>query len=921
MNKFQELNQIGQSIWYDNIQRDLLEDGTLCKYIEDGLISGVTSNPTIFEKAILGSDSYQDALQAMAWAGLHEEYTYEKLVIGDIQAAADLFFELYEKTDGKDGYVSLEVSPLLAYDVQKTIDEAQRLWKIVDRPNLMIKIPATKEGIFAIRKSIANGINVNVTLIFSIKRYSDVINAYLSGLEDRVKQNKNIDRISSVASFFVSRIDTKIDERLQKMVSKNHDSSLKNLLGKAAIANAHLAYQLFKEEFSGERFQKLQEKGARVQRPLWASTSTKNPSYSDVMYVEALIWEDTVNTIPPSTLEAFRDHGKVANVLGIKNIKAEKVVAELSNAGIDIEEVAKELEDEGVQKFSVSYRSLLETIQNEINKYVKPLNVLFPQIEKRLGLLNQDNFVERMYSHDPELWVDDKQQYDEIRHRLGWLNTFKKSQPLNHQVDNLLDDLRSEGFTHTLLLGMGGSSLAPEVISEILRDSLNGLDLAILDSTHPDQIITALNRAPITRTLFIVSSKSGTTSEVNALLSFFWQKAHEEISHKPGRNFIAITDPNTSLHRLAQEKEFRKVFLADPDVGGRYSALTAFGMVPAGLMGVNIKNAINIVEKIAHQCEPNVDYQLNLGLVLGSILGEATLQGKNKLTIFTDQKWKSFGSWLEQLVAESSGKENRGIIPVDLEPIVDPSTYSKDRIFIYLRESGELDLHLQKIKEYNHPVLTFELHDPVDLFKEFFRWEYAIAVACFVIGVNAFDQPNVQESKDRTKEMIKLFQKQGNFEHRKFTWEDDAVSVFTNIPQVGESKNLNEFLNSFITQTKQDDYIAMNAYLARNDENLIKMQTLRKAILNKIGNATTLGFGPRFLHSTGQLHKGGPEQGLFIIITDEPKTDVNFPGENMGFRDLIRAQVLGDIESLISHDRKIMHLHLKEMNALDAVIF
>ena len=363
-----KLLQAGQSVWYDNIQRNLLQNGEMAGMIERGEIRGVTSNPTIFMNAITKSQDYDSSLTPLTQSGLNPEEIFFKLAIEDIQAAADLFLPLYRESNGGDGYVSLEVSPYLANDTEKTLAQAKKLWAEVNRPNLMIKIPATKEGLPAISGAIAAGVNINVTLIFSLVRYGEVMDAYLKGLEQRVAAGLPIDSISSVASFFVSRVDTNIDKRLQSLVNADgdHANAARVLFGKAGIANARLAYAEYKKVFTSERFLKLKAHGARVQRPLWASTSTKNPAYRDVMYVEELIGPDTVDTIPPQTLTAFLDHGKVRNSIEEDLPGAAKVLADLQVLGISMDEVTYELEVEGVKSFADAFTVLLDAIKAKI---------------------------------------------------------------------------------------------------------------------------------------------------------------------------------------------------------------------------------------------------------------------------------------------------------------------------------------------------------------------------------------------------------------------------------------------------------------------------------------------------------------------------------------------------------------------------
>lgn len=365
MNNSQKVYQLGQSIWYDNIQRRLLVNGEMADMIENGLIYGVTSNPSIFDNAIAKSNDYDDDLIPLVKEGNKAEEIIENLAVDDIRHTSDLLSGLYTSTHGGDGYVSLEVNPDLANNTDATISEVQRLWNLVDRPNLMIKIPATKEGLPAITHSITNGLNVNVTLIFSQGRYEEVMDAYLTGLENRASEGKPINHISSVASFFVSRIDTKVDKYLNDIVSLGDDrvESAKSIQGKVAVANAKEAYQQFKRVFGSGRFMALKEKGARVQRPLWASTSTKNSAYSDVLYVDSLIGSDTVNTIPPQTLDAFNDHGMAKCTLENDLDESRKILTDLEALGISLAQVTEELENEGVAAFSSAYHKLLESVE------------------------------------------------------------------------------------------------------------------------------------------------------------------------------------------------------------------------------------------------------------------------------------------------------------------------------------------------------------------------------------------------------------------------------------------------------------------------------------------------------------------------------------------------------------------------------
>ncbi len=929
-NPIQKLHSLGQSLWYDNIQRRMLENGELKKMIQNGDLRGMTSNPSIFNHAIAKSNDYNAALKPMAWSGYNAGQILDQLVIEDIRAAADLFLPLYEESRKGDGYVSIEVGPEAAYDTKKTLAEAQRLWKWAAHPNVMVKIPATKEGIPAIRQAIADGININITLIFSINRYIEVMDAYMSGLEERLKKGLPIDQIASVASFFVSRIDSKVDQRLEEIIKEEGPEAARagRLLGKIAIANAKLAYAQFRATFETPRFSRLHEHGARLQRPLWASTSTKNPNYPDTMYVDELIGPDTINTVPPQTLEAFREHG-TAKVTVEDNLDgARQDFEDLADLGISIDQVTKELEDEGVKAFSDAFTSLLKTVDERRKQAVAELGPLDSSVPGQVAELDKSNASRRMQQNDPDLWTKDPQGQEEIRKRLGWLALPYTGRDKVAELREFCDQVRGEGYSRVLLLGMGGSSLAPEVLRLVFYPEKSpvemgtGLDLKILDSTDPAQVQAAANWAtPVDKTLFVVSSKSGGTAEVNAFLDYFWELANKTVGNHAGEHFVVITDPGTSLEKLAKERNFRTVFLSDPKVGGRYSALTLFGLLPAALLGLDLDRLLDKAEWMAQQCKPDVPTGRNPGLVLGAVLGDAVLHGRDKLTLFADPGLESFGSWLEQLLAESSGKENRtGIVPVDAEPLAeDLSLYGSDRLFVYLCKEGKYDPQATRLKEAGQPVITLEVADDYSLAADFFRWEIATAIACAVLKVNPFDQPNVQDSKTRTVKKIDDFQKAGKLDEGQPLWENDGICLYgSSLPVKGGS--LKGILEAFLDQAKPGDYVAINAYLPRDAHFTEELTDLRVAIRQRTRLATTVGFGPRFQHSTGQLHKGGKNNGVFLQITAEPVEDIPIPGEGLTFGQLERAQALGDLEALQVKDRRALRIQLPRPESLAEIL-
>lgn len=924
MNPIRKLTQLGQSLWYDNIQRNLLESGELKAMIERGDIRGVTSNPSIFNAAIAKSIDYDSALMPLAWAGWDAEKIFWQLAIEDIRAACDAFMPLYEETNGGDGYVSLEVSPHIAHDTEKTVAQAEQLWVRVARPNLMVKIPATKEGIPAIRKATAAGLNINVTLIFSLARYAEVMDAYLSGLEDRAAAGHPIDHIASVASFFVSRVDSKIDAKLAG------DSGLR---GKAAIANAKLAYDEFQKTFAGRRWENLKVKGGRVQRPLWASTSTKNPDYPDTLYVDHLIGPETVNTVPPQTLDAFRDHG-TAEITITRNLdEARQVMEQLKSVGIVMDIVTQELEDEGVKAFADAFSQLMGTIEERRQAAVSSLGPLAGPVSQRIAQLEAEAVHTRLWAHDPSLWTEDPAGQAEVRIRMGWLDSPLKARGRIPEYKAFAEEIHKERIHRVLVLGMGGSSLTAEVFSSLqaAADLRAPLSLAILDSTDPEQVSLAAGNFPPNQSLYIVASKSGGTAEVMAALDYFWKLSNED-----GSRFIAITDPGTSLEALALKNNFRKIFSSDETVGGRFSALTDFGLVPAALLGIDLDRLIDRAEWMRAQCfasssgldkDPgevmvvqgrSIPAARNPGLALGAVIGEGALQGRDKLTVLADPPLVALAGWIEQIIAESSGKEGKGILPVPLEPIGEASVYGKDRLFVYLRQTNELEETANSLRVTGHPVVEFAVPTLYEVGAEMYRWQVATAIACSILDVNAFDQPNVESSKKITKARITDFQKTGMLDEGRPVWQGDGIRVFASSSVNGNS--LADVLNEFLSKAKPGGYVALNAYLPRSEEMIDALQQMRATIRSKTGNAVTAGFGPRFQHSTGQFHKGGPDNALFIVITAEPDADFEVPTQGLTFGTLIRAQALGDTEALIEAGRKVLRIHLPAASYMDVIV-
>jgi transaldolase / glucose-6-phosphate isomerase len=864
------LAKAGTSPWLDQIRRTLVEGGELARMVREDSLRGVTSNPSIFEKAILGSTDYDEDLEAAAREELDASAIYERLAMHDVQAAADVLSGVYGATHHHDGFVSMEVAPELAHDTEGTLTMARSYWQRLSRPNVMIKIPGTREGAKAIEKAISEGINVNVTLLFAVSAYERVAEAYLRGLERRLAAGQSLD-VSSVASFFVSRVDTAIDKQLAEL---GHPE----LSGKAAIANARAAYRKFKEIFSGSRWEALHHAGATVQRPLWASTGVKNPAYTDTMYVDDLVAPHTVNTMPMATLLAVADHGHIHGPSAEED-PSEDLDA-LAKAGIDLDEVTEALLVDGIEQFEDAMRRLLEGIDSRraavITGRPPTIQATIPSelqepIAARVRRAMAENVAQRVWRRDPTLWGP--AGTPEIEDRLGWLTVSETM--LEHAPDlhQFVEECRAEGFTDAVLLGMGGSSLGPEVIRRSFGSVPGGLKLHVLDSTHPDVIAELEASLEIPNTLFIVSSKSGSTIETLSHYRYFKVKAQP-------RQFTMITDPGSPLERAARDGGLRRCFLNPSDIGGRYSVLSSFGLVPAALMGVNIEAMLHRCQVAEQNCAHYDSTKSNSGLWLGAVLGELALHGRDKLTFVVSEPIEGFGLWAEQLIAESTGKNGRGIVPVIDEPLGPPEAYGEDRVFAYLRNADDpnenLDRAVDALAHAGHPTLTMTTHGPADLGRIFFLAEFATAVAGWALEINPFDQPNVQEAKDNTQRVLQ-----------------------SGVPEVAVADD--DALRALLAGASPPHYIAVLGYLPPSDTLDAAVAELRGVLRAATGAATTFGYGPRYLHSTGQLHKGGPPVGRFLQLVSGPANELDIPGAGISFATLIAAQAAGDLETLRAH--------------------
>lgn len=532
-------------------------------------------------------------------------------------------------------------------------------------------------------------------------------------------------------------------------------------------------------------------------------------------------------------------------------------------------------------------------------------------VDSTLVRLAQADAGRRLWQKDASLWSDDPQVQAAIRNRLGWLNVISDMQRSGvGEINALADAVRAEGYTDAVVLGMGGSSLCPDVCRATFGTVPGWLRLHVLDSTHPRAVRAVAEAVAVERSLFIVSSKSGTTGESNAFYHYFWNRVVEAGVASPGANFIAITDPGTPLDDEAATRGFRHVFRNPADIGGRYSALSFFGLVPMALLGMDVADFLSRAAAMAQRCGPEVPVEDNPGAILGAQLATYAQEGRDKLTLVCAPEIATLGWWLEQLVAESLGKQDIGVIPIEGEILKMPETYGNDRVFVHVAltgtNAGEEEQRLRALGEAGHPVIRLELADPLDLGQEFFRWEVATAVAGHLLSVNPFDEPNVQESKDNTAALLELFQAKGALPVETPAVADNSLSLYGDC----EGESVLAALRSFLDRMEPGDYVALMAYLPQDEAVQGNVNTIRDLLRTVTRAATTVGYGPRFLHSTGQLHKGGPNAAVCLQLTADIAEDLPIPGAPYSFGTFIQAQALGDMRSLQGHGRRVLRVHL-----------
>ncbi len=894
MNNLEKLAIHGQGIWLNYLRRSLVTNDSLKGLIKDG-ITGVVLDPQIIEKAMEGSNEYDEQISMILSTGKNTdpEELYWKLVIKDLREAADQLSSAYENTGGDAGYVSVGLFLRDPLETKDMVRRAERLWKQVDRKNLMIEVPAIDQGYPVIDTLISRGINVNVTHLFSTDDYERAARHYLRGLE----KCENPAKVASVASFSVSKIDELIRSRLRNAEEDKYTS----LMDRVGIANSRLAIKSLRRIFSTKRWKKLERKGARIQKLLFVDTKPSRPELPGLFYVNQLIAGETISSMVPSTLFEFMDHGTVGDTLGKNPEEEENLLSRAQEQGLILDKFLEELKKCEIGSLRKMFQKIHEMVGEKISGISGPrlpkqiLETEPISIRDQISRWRKSSFNRRLWQKDASLWFDEP--VPEIEDRLGWLTLPETSPNLLERYHSFARMVSEHEIDKIVLMGMGGSSLAPRVFQQTFGNAPGYPELIVLDSTHPNAIERVSREIDLERTLFAVASKSGTTLEPNLLLQYFWHQM-SKIIPDPGNRFIAITDPGSPLQQRAKELEFREIFLAAPDLGGRYSALTAYGLVPAALIGIDVCELVDRSRLASEASSFCISEDESKPLRLGAALGKAAKRGKNKLTFIPSRSLENFPIWLEQLIAESTGKDGKGILPIVGEPQVEPEDYGPDRFFILYRlgaeEKEQQESLFQKLRDLHHPAVKIELRDRIDIGAEIFRWEMAIASAGSIMGIHPFNQPNVERSKELARKVMR---------ERNPSAEDlEELGIF-------HEKEVGQGVEDLLSNAKPGSYISIQGFLSCNQDMLGIIDSTRLQLMKRSGLPVTFGEGPRFLHSTGQLHKGG-KNGLFLQLVDDPVRRVPIPDKKYSFADVVKSQSIGDYGALKDSGKYVLRINL-----------
>ncbi len=939
MNPLIQLRSLGQGVWYSNLLRGLVSSGGLRRMIEEYGVTGASVGTQALERMIRGTSVYDQDIKRLSSRGLTAKAIALELAREDARAGAAALEGIYKSTMASEGIVACPIPGIDQNNAESIVTEALRLRSSINQPNILFIIPATSAGLKAIERLTFEGCGVEASCIFTLDKMDEVFGAYLKGLEKRLSAGMSVKGSLATASFRLGALDSLIDglieQRVGQTASKDDKARLKAVLGKGGLAAARLVYGRYAEVFFSGRFSKCRAKGALPMRIVWEDMHVRDQRYHALKYIDGLVMEGTISRMPLQTLLAYREHGRPAQSSIHLTEEAKKTLSELTAFSIDMASAGRTLEDESAQRHAASCRALADAVASRIDAVGAPegpvegsetfsLGGFEGAVAKSITSLDDEGFLDRLWSKDASLWKDTAGDRAVIKNSLGWLFVPELMNTVKGFVISFASEVRAAGFTDAVLLGMGGSSLAPIVFSRTIEAEDGYPVLHCLDSTDPDAIAAVGRAIDLEKTLFIVSSKSGSTIEPLSLFEHFYWQVKALLGERAGQNFCAITEAGTALDGYGRKYGFRRVFLNPVDIGGRFSALSYFGLVPAAISGIDISRLLGHALVLLSSIQPFMRPSGSPAVRLGAAIGTLALEGRDKLTFILPPALSSFGLWIEQLIAESTGKEGKGIVPITGERPLKPSEYGRDRAFVCIDE-GERDAKtarfVDSILKAGHPVISLRINDVYETGAELLRWETAVAVAGHIMRLNPFDQPDVELAKKLTVGRLNSGVKKSALVPPGVLFEGEgfrcaigrsALSLAKTRPRKN-GKDAAGALKGLFSLAVEGDYIGLLAYYSPLDSMMEKrLDRLRSLLSAYSGCPVQFGYGPRYLHSTGQLHKGGPNKGIFLIVCHGSPKDIPIPESPFSFSELELSQAFGDMEALDSKGCRVALLYLPD---------
>jgi transaldolase/glucose-6-phosphate isomerase len=885
-------------LWLAGLTRADLTAERLGSWAGPGRIEGVL----IEWGSAAGEGDRRAAVRSLAQAGWSAQQMSDALMASDNRSAAGLLLASHERSNGRKGFVAARFPSGAAAGSYR--QRAEELTQLVNRPNLVIGFPHTSAGLEAAESLLKDCQPVLIGPVVSFDGLGLALEACTRGLRGRTRTGSS-DLPLCLVVFDPARVVAQVETLLAALAAGTGRRSERAAALAGRTGNVLLQLALAQVGAAQADVGDLGSIGL-IALSAWGEVGLEDG-------------DPTSGTGAQIGIRLAGGEGTAEGMarLGLSDdwamISSSRAHLEgLTSLGISVDELGSQASADALKSDEASTTRDHHAMEALARQARAELGELAPELPAALAGWEADHVGRRMWSGDVSLWTDKPSEADEASRRLGWLTLPEVMQAEIGALKAFAEELRSEGLRHAVVLGMGGSSLAPDVFRRVLHPA-HGMELHVLDSTDPEMVERIASAVSPGEALYIVSSKSGTTTEPLALLEYFWAATQAAVGDDAGRHFAAVTDPGTSLQTLAEARGFRRVFSAPADVGGRYSALSVFGLLPAALLGADIGAMLTGAADMARRCGPGVEAARNPGLHLGATLALAAERGRNKLTFLVDEGLEPLEDWIEQLIAESSGKQGKGILPVTGEPSGAVESYGRDRLFAYLRTTGAQDELIAGLTRAGHPVVVIDV-DPGErgLGEEFFRWEFATAAACHRLGVNAFDQPDVQRAKDRTSELLKTYRKQGSIPTPAVLWQAQGIVLEGREGSLPGPKpaDLASAHSAVLSLLHDGEALCFLVYLPADAAMQADLLRLRTAVRDRRRAASSHGFGPRYLHSTGQLHKGGPDDMVFIVLTADRGVGVAVPGMGVTFNLLQRAQAIGDLQSLLSIGRRAFGFHL-----------